>query len=188
MTDDEKKTSWWSTLPGILTASAAVITAVTGLILGLGQLGVFDRQPADGSARGVATSPAAAPGSDAPPTSSSGGAVTLPEQRSYRSGDIEYVLLEATTRPDVAGQQSLEITVRCTNHGRYDINFWDATFRLHAGGVNVAPDSGLNEVCEGDSSTTGTVRFVVPAGVSDPVLRIKFPEGESTAPLVITPA
>ncbi len=39
---DEKPTSWWATLPGLLTAAAAVITAVTGLLLGLGQLGVFD--------------------------------------------------------------------------------------------------------------------------------------------------
>lgn len=36
-----KSQSWWQTLPGILTAVAAIITASTGLILALNQAGVF---------------------------------------------------------------------------------------------------------------------------------------------------
>ena len=36
-----KTGSWWATLPGILTATAAVITAVTGLLAILAQNGVF---------------------------------------------------------------------------------------------------------------------------------------------------
>ena len=35
--DDSPQTkSWWSTLPGILTAVAALITAITGLYLAIG--------------------------------------------------------------------------------------------------------------------------------------------------------
>jgi len=34
--------SWWSTLPGILTAMSGIITAVAGLIVSLHQAGVFD--------------------------------------------------------------------------------------------------------------------------------------------------
>jgi hypothetical protein len=33
--------SWWLTLPGILTAAAAVITAITGLLLGLNGAGLL---------------------------------------------------------------------------------------------------------------------------------------------------
>jgi eukaryotic-like serine/threonine-protein kinase len=33
--------SWWQTLPGIFTAAAATLTAITGLILALNQIGVF---------------------------------------------------------------------------------------------------------------------------------------------------
>ncbi|HBP89131.1 MAG TPA: hypothetical protein DD706_15700 [Nitrospiraceae bacterium] len=36
-----KKQSWWQTLPGVLTAVATVITAMTGLIVGLQQAGYF---------------------------------------------------------------------------------------------------------------------------------------------------
>ncbi len=42
MADEPNKSgSWWTTLPGILTATAAVITAVTGLVAILSQTGVF---------------------------------------------------------------------------------------------------------------------------------------------------
>jgi hypothetical protein len=36
-----KPKGWWHTLPGVLTAAAAVITAITGLIVGLHQAGFF---------------------------------------------------------------------------------------------------------------------------------------------------
>lgn len=38
-----KSQSWWQTLPGILTAVAALITASTGLIVALNNVGVFSR-------------------------------------------------------------------------------------------------------------------------------------------------
>jgi hypothetical protein len=192
---DEKPTSWWATLPGLLTATAAVITAVTGLLLGLGQLGVFD-----GGGRPAATSsgpPAAGtsqpagpaqPGGTATGAAESGGwTVDLPAGRRYRAADLEYEILDARVRPDVAGKVALTISVRCTNHGRYDVNFWDSTFRLNAGGVNHSPDSGLNELVAGDSSKAGEVRFTVPADTRAALLRIKFTEGESTAQFSISP-
>ncbi|HEX9320569.1 MAG TPA: hypothetical protein VF913_00415 [Xanthobacteraceae bacterium] len=33
--------SWWQTLPGVLTAVGGLLTAVTGLVLALNQIGVF---------------------------------------------------------------------------------------------------------------------------------------------------
>ena len=47
--DDERKPqSWWTTLPGILTAAAGIMTALTGLVVMLNQVGAFPRalQPA----------------------------------------------------------------------------------------------------------------------------------------------
>src|SRR6266850_6779685 len=43
MDDERKPPSWWTTLPGILTASVGIITAVTGLIAALNQMGVLGR-------------------------------------------------------------------------------------------------------------------------------------------------
>ena len=41
MRNEEKKQSWWSTVPGTITAIATLITAVGGLIVILQSLGVF---------------------------------------------------------------------------------------------------------------------------------------------------
>jgi hypothetical protein len=41
LTDGEHGGGFWRTLPGILSAVAAVVTALTGLVIGLSQVGVF---------------------------------------------------------------------------------------------------------------------------------------------------
>jgi hypothetical protein len=45
MAEGQRPPKWWQTVPGILTATAAIVTAVTGLIAALNQTGVFDRKP-----------------------------------------------------------------------------------------------------------------------------------------------
>jgi hypothetical protein len=57
------KTSWWSTLPGILTAAAAVITALSGLLAILAQNGVFgeSNKPIATKAADVVVSSSVAP-------------------------------------------------------------------------------------------------------------------------------
>jgi len=50
--EPSKPQSWWQTLPGILTAVAALITAVTGLLAALNQAGVLPRRSST-----VSTSP-----------------------------------------------------------------------------------------------------------------------------------
>jgi len=39
--DKAIKPSWWTTLPGILTGIAALLTAIGGLVVGLNQVGMF---------------------------------------------------------------------------------------------------------------------------------------------------
>ncbi len=68
MGDDRAAQSWWSSLPGVLTASAAAITAIGGLITVLSQAGVFHSttpaKPADvpvvAASQTVPTTPASA--------------------------------------------------------------------------------------------------------------------------------
>jgi hypothetical protein len=41
-TDPKEKTgTWWTSLPGIITALAALLTAITGLVVALNQVGLF---------------------------------------------------------------------------------------------------------------------------------------------------
>ena len=41
--EHDKKPGWWQTAPGLMTAVAAIIAAITGLITGLNQAGLLDR-------------------------------------------------------------------------------------------------------------------------------------------------
>jgi hypothetical protein len=43
MVDERKSSNWWQTIPGALTAVAAFLAAISGLLGGLNQIGVFDR-------------------------------------------------------------------------------------------------------------------------------------------------
>jgi hypothetical protein len=57
---EQDKAKWWSSLPGMLTAATGFVAALSGLIAGLGQLGVFDRRET-AAPQEVAATPAAPP-------------------------------------------------------------------------------------------------------------------------------
>lgn len=70
---DQKKTNFWTSLPGILTGIAALVTAITGLTMGLLQHGVFssDRPQPAAQKQDAPRAPTAAPDAPAPtPTAS----------------------------------------------------------------------------------------------------------------------
>ncbi len=45
MAENQHDQNWWSTIPGILTGATGVIAAVSGLIVALHQIGVFEKPP-----------------------------------------------------------------------------------------------------------------------------------------------
>ncbi|MGA9522148.1 MAG: hypothetical protein WBV82_11820 [Myxococcaceae bacterium] len=190
---DARPTSWWTTLPGLLTATAAVLTAVTGLLIGLSQVGLLgtsepDAPQAPHSAElEPASPPPAEPGIGGASETGGGWAVDVPTGESIRSGEVEYVVLGAQVRPETDGHVAVTFTLRCINHDRFDMNFWDATFRLRTGTDTLAPSSGLNVLVAADSSATGEVVFVVPASTRDATLLIKFSEGERSVPVTLIP-
>jgi uncharacterized membrane protein YgcG len=59
MVEEPKSHNWWQTMPGCMTAIAAMITAITGLLIGLHQIGYFklENKP-DPETRFVAPTPA----------------------------------------------------------------------------------------------------------------------------------
>ncbi|MBA2459396.1 MAG: hypothetical protein H0V43_10645 [Gemmatimonadales bacterium] len=42
---EQRNQGWWHTVPGLLTAAAAFVGALSGLLAGLNQMGLFDRSP-----------------------------------------------------------------------------------------------------------------------------------------------
>jgi hypothetical protein len=128
--------SWWKTLPGLLTAAAAIITAVTGLIVALHLAGLFDHtsqsaaqvrtQPTEANPTAQTGDPTRTPPQSTNPTTSR--PLTLPPNSEVHSGQYIYQLPSARLDPDAPGQLSIHFTVRMTNQDRFDANFWAASF------------------------------------------------------------
>lgn len=199
-----RRAGWWSSAPGVMTAIAALITAATGLLLGLNQVGWLDASsaPATSAASTKAppvlmpsTSPsvAAATGSFAASGTSSAGSasgyrVSIPLKREYRVGDISYEILAATARPDADGKLALVMSMRGRSYRAYDANFWDASFDVTVGEDVVPASGGLDELLPANATQRGEVLFVVPADTRDAVLTMRFQGGgKRTVPFRITP-
>jgi hypothetical protein len=193
----DKAGSWWLTLPGLLTGGAAVVTAVTGLILGLHQVGWLgddgvsaskDTPPAavssPPSTQGDSPAPAGATGAPA------GGrfAVAIPLNTSYKSGTVAYSVTAATAEPDVDDQLRLTLTVRAVNSAPYDMGLWDRNFGVVVGADSFAATSGLNKIVHGNSTGSGQAVFVLPANTTDAKLVFRFLEGDRTVPFTVTPS
>jgi hypothetical protein len=54
---DDSKQPWHKSIPGVLTAATGFIAAVSGLVAGLNQLGVFRREPPPSAVVGVSPTP-----------------------------------------------------------------------------------------------------------------------------------
>jgi len=188
-TESESK-GWWQTLPGLLTAAAAATTALTGLLVAAHQIGCFDRSPpaasqaqshpiGDGSrstgAEGATSSPA---NSTAPRR------LALPATTEMRSGEFVYKLISAHLSSYAPGKASLRLAIRMTNNGRFDANFWAASFRLWVDESLQAPVTDLNEIVAPHSANDAEVEFVIPDNVSTVGLQMgDIGEGKPTISL-----
>ena len=170
-TESESK-GWWQTLPGLLTAAAAAITALTGLLVAAHQIGCLNRSfPA-------ASQTQSHPIGDSPHSTEAQGAgsnsanslvprgLALPAQTEVRSGEIVYKLVSARLSPYAPGKASLRLVIRMTNNGRFDANFWAASFRLWVDGSLQAPANDLNEIVSPHSANDAEVEFVIPDNVA----------------------
>jgi hypothetical protein len=188
---DAGNRSWWQTLPGILTAIAALLSAITGLIVAVRQL----RSDNDGS-------PAAPAAATANPDNTSAGqavsgeseitpnagastryAVRFPSGVSARVGASSYQILRAHAASGNPGEIDLALRVRMTNQSAYPANFWSRTFRVRVGADTSAPTNFLDEVVEGGTTKTGAVDFTLPAAARRAALLV----GDDPAKAVALP-
>jgi len=188
----DKPGSWWLTLPGLLTGGAAVVTALTGLLLALHQVGWLDD---DGVSASRGTPPAAVSTSPttAGPTAGNTGttvgegfAVGIPLNTTYKSGTVAYSVSAATAEPDIDDQLRLTLTIRVVNTAAYDLGLWDRNFGVVVGTDLYAATSGLNKIVHGNSTGSGQAVFVLPDSTRDATLVFRFLEGERSVPFTIT--
>lgn len=192
MSQEPKPTSWWHTMPGVLTAVAAILTAATGLVVALGENGVLggsDEPPARVAGSGMVEGGIAGVGEPRAATVAARrarapeGPTLEPEIREATLGDATYTLLTVDARPRNQDQLALRIGVRMRNDGPYPANFWDGTFRLLVGGVPRAPVGGLNAVVQGHSAEDGEVVFHLPTAPRPLALQLRLGEETVEIPL-----
>lgn len=117
MPEEQKKQGFWTTLPGILTGAAALITASAGLILGLYQYGVF------GSKQGTANK-----STEALRTTQA----LAPETQSNRE--------PPASEPNQQGKQEKAVVITAAD-GTVTTLYADS-FRLYSGGDHLSFHSG----------------------------------------------
>jgi hypothetical protein len=180
--------SWWLTLPGILTGLAAIITAVTGLIVAFNHTSNRSEEvkPVSVSAPSSARPGSAAESPASGPAGGAGGAerLALPAVNPVKlaGGDAVITILSAEIEPIDLERRSLKFGVRYMNGGRYPSNFWSSSYRLIVADVPRAPTNLLDEVVEADSAKEGEVIFEVPASTKDVVLQISSGDERSRIP------
>ena len=189
MSEGPQSKGWWQTVPGILTAAAATITAVTGFIVALHQAGIFDGEKQ--KVPQVTESPVAPSGTPKPPSNSQVASypVILSAGTEVRVGDFVYKVLAARLDRYAPNKLSLRFEVRMTNNGKYPANFWGASFRLLVDGAPRAPENNLNELVDSHSAKEGMVEFVIPDTTTDVGLQIgEVGEGAPTIPIALKAA
>jgi hypothetical protein len=183
MGEGPSRQNWWQTLPGILTAVAALITALTGAIVGLYQVGVFTGGGRPALQTHSTTAPQAQPkvpqasnpsarspmpvSTAAPPQYS----VAFPAGTEATAGPGAYRVLAARLDRYSSDKVSLRLTVRVTALTD-TLSFTSNDFRLFVDGVPRAPDDapivGVNQ----QSAQDGDVVFVIPAAAQHLVLQV----------------
>lgn len=183
MDDESTGRGWWKTLPGILTALAAVVTAVTGLVVGLHQVGFF--RGADEPPRRVSAQASPREGTDgAAPTGAAAEAATatnpdapyrgaVPRETEVRAGPLVYTILSTDLQRYSENALSLRVQLRITNDGvRWGIAVGPDFFRLRADRIALAPRESVITVVAFQSSEEGEVSFTFPSTATSLVLQV----------------
>lgn len=195
---------WWQTLPSVLKAAATLITAVTGLIIGLNQIGVFrsGEKPAQPVSYGgisgtppvVSSSPSATGSSTGAPSSVVSGpparyTVTFPAGAEATAGAGAYKILQARADPRSADKLTMTFSVRVTGVRYPGLNFFGNDFRLIVDGVPREPDDAPNLLVSLQSSKDGDVVFIIDATAKHLALQVgEVGHETSTIPLALAPA
>ncbi len=191
--------TWWRTVPGFLTAAAAIITAVTGLILALQQTGMFSPDsrtgpPATGE---PSTAVAAIPQVETPNTAAGpinslagaqaiempdGNSVTLNYAGSYR---FRYTVQSARRESLSPGQHLLRFRIRVWTDFPSGVLFMSDSFRLYSGDLRLKPTNSLNRLVARDETSDGDVEFEVDSSITDASLAINYGSDTKHVRLVI---
>jgi len=112
--------------------------------------------------------------------------IDIPRIAEAAFGDVIYAVASGNVVLRGDGPE-LRLRIRVINNGRYDLNFWDASFRLAVGGDVLSPSSGLNTLVPGNSLRYGIVTFRLRPPMRTGTLRIGNNQETAEIPLDFSP-
>jgi len=174
--------SWWQTMPGILTGLAAIITAVTGLLLAFNRTTGRSDPVAPSSASSPPTVSREARPTSTPASPASSGEIPLPEIHQVKLPGAVITVLSAKMEPIDAERRSVTFRVRYLNTGGRQANFWSSSFQLIVDDVPRSQTNFLDELVDAHSAKEGDAVFEVPPGVKDVVLQISSGDEKTRLP------
>jgi hypothetical protein len=138
--------------------------------------------PGDGGTRAGG----AAGGTPVSAASGSPYAIDMPRVAEAAFGDVIYSVVSGNVvmRGDAP---ELRLRLRLMNYGRYDVGFWDDSFRLAIGGDVLSPTSGLNTAVPGNSLRYGIVTFRLRPQMRGGTFRIVSAQQSAEIPLDFSP-
>jgi hypothetical protein len=173
---DEK--SFWTTLPGIITGLAAVVTAITGLIVALNGSGLFSK-PATVNKATTEIKPEVKKDADSSVIKKAEPKKAVEKQKlvfamnTIKIEDHEYAILGSSLEAITPESNSLKIKIKYKNNSNYSpATFWNEGFRLAIDGALTPPTGDLSQLVERHAELVGTVMFEIPNNADSLVFHI----------------
>ena len=188
---DEK--NFWTTVPGIITGLAAIVTAITGLIVALNGAGLFSKSAAANKAstetkQEVKKDADSLPGKQAEPQKPVEKFKPVFSMTAVKIEDHEYKILSSSHEAITPESSSLKIKIKYKNNSNYSpATFWNEGFRLAIDGSLTAPSGDLSELVERHAELAGTVTFEVPNNAKDLALHILDVGKDISIPIELVP-
>ncbi len=177
---------FWQTVPGLITAVAALLTAIGGCVA------LFTTNPRlldlvlkpsitpSPTAQITAGSPAASTSTISGTAAStlSPRPVQLPDGQSVTFIDTtgnthQYTILSAKLDSLPPGLMLLDLRIRVSTN--YGINFWNDSFRLSAGGQQLKPTNFTDVYVSANTTADSDIQFQVDLSVKEATLTIILP-------------
>lgn len=182
-----KGQSFWQTAPGLITAIAALLTAVGGcvaLFTTNPRLLELVLRPSATPLSLTASVPAGAvPAASASTTSAtlspglSSRPVQLPDGQiatfiDSQGNKYQYTILSATLSPLPPDSMLLDLQIRAYTTYFGGLNFWGDSFRLSVGDQELAPTNFLDLLVHSNETKDGAVQFQVNPSTKEAILNI----------------
>jgi len=185
--------NFWTTVPGIITGLAAIVTAITGLIVALNGTGLFSKSATTNKASAetkqeVKKEADSLPGKQEEPQKQVEKFKPIFSMTTVKIEDHEYKILGSSLEAITPESNELKIKIKYKNNSNYSpATFWNEGFRLAIDGSLNAPSGDLSELVERHAELTGTVTFEVPNHAKDLALHILDVGKDISIPIELVP-